>query len=226
MTRMTELDLSAEELLSTTRAVRKRLDLERPVASELIGECVELALQAPSGGNTQGWHFVVVYDAKRRAALGKLYAQAWEHYRGAPGSAYELYEQESQGPRKDQFVRVIESAEYLVDNLARVPVHLVACIDGRVDRISGPMASVGLASVYGSILPAVWSYMLAARARGLGTCWTTVHLMREREAAEILGIPYDEVTQVALIPTAHSLGTEFSAALRKPVGEVMHIDNW
>ena len=122
--------------------------------------------------------------------------------------------------------RVADSANYLADHLEQVPVHLIPCIAGRVEQMQGPIASVGLASVYGSILPATWSYMLAARNRGLGTCWTTVHLIHEEEAAAILGIPYKEVTQVALIPTAYSIGTEFKTALRNPIDDVLHIDNW
>ena len=92
--------------------------------------------------------------------------------------------------------------------------------------MTGKFASVGLASVYGSILPATWSFMLAARERGLGTAWTTCHLMHEDEAADILGIPYDQITQVALIATAYSKGTEFKKSLRKPLDDVLHIDQW
>ena len=219
-------DLTVDELLTTTRAVRKRLDLERKVAPSLIEECINIALQAPSGGNTQNWHFVVVLDGGRRAALAELYRAAWKTYRGARGSVYELFEKEPPGPRKDQFGRVIESADFLVENLQRVPVHVIPCIRGRIDRITGPSASAALASVYGSILPATWSYMLAARSRGLGTVWTTVHLMWEQDAADVLGIPYEKITQVALIPTAHTHGTHFQPSLRKPLAEVLHIDQW
>ena len=223
---MATIYLPVEELLTTTRAVRKRLDLGRQVPLSLIKECINIALQAPSGGNTQNWHFVVVLDGKRRAALAELYRAAWQHYRRARGSVYELFDQEPPGPRKDQFGRVIESADFLVDNLQRVPVHVIPCIRGRIDRIAGPIASAGLASVYGSILPATWSYMLAARCRGLGTVWTTAHLMREQDAADVLGIPYEKITQVALIPTAYSRGTQFEPSLRKPLPEVLHVDEW
>jgi nitroreductase len=223
---MNQLNLNTDELLTTTRAVRKRLDFERRVDIALIKECIDIALQAPTGGNTQGWHFVVVMDRARRDALADLYRQAWKTYKNSPGSIFDLFAKEPAGPRKDQHGRVADSADYLADNLQRVPVHVIPCCRGRVDGMSGKFASVGLASVYGSILPATWSYMLAARSRGLGTAWTTAHLMYEAEAAKILDIPYDSVTQVALIPTAYSKGTEFHKSLRKPLDECLHIDRW
>ena len=173
------MDLSAEKLLVTTRCVRKRLDMQKPVALELVRECIQVAIQAPTGGNTQQWQFVVVADEAKRAELAELYRKAWSHYRAAPGSVYELFSREPEGAARDQFHRVIESAEYLVDNLQRVPVHVIPCIKGRVDKMAGPGAGAALAAVYGSILPATWSYMLAARCRGLGTAWTTAHLMYE-----------------------------------------------
>jgi nitroreductase len=123
-------------------------------------------------------------------------------------------------------VRVARSADYLAENLEKAPVLVIPCIPGRVEKMTGPAASVGIASVYGSILPATWSYMLAARNRGLGTCWTTVHLMHEQAAADILSIPYDEITQCALIPTAYTRGTDFKPALRKPLAGVLHVDGW
>jgi nitroreductase len=223
---MSLLDLTADEVLTTTRAVRKRLDLDRPVEIALIKECIEIALQAPTGGNTQGWQFVVVSDATRRAALAEIYRKAWQIYRKSPGSVFDLFAKEPAGARKDQFGRVAESADYLVDNLERVPVHVIPCIHGRPDKMTGKYASVALASIYGSVIPATWSFMLAARVRGLGTAWTTAHLMYEQEAAEILDIPYDDVTQVALIATAWSKGTDFKKSLRKPVDEIVHIDGW
>jgi len=220
------MKLSIDELLTTTRACRKRLDLDRPVDLPLVTECIEIALQAPTGGNTQNWHFMVVTDQDKRTTIARLYREAWSHYRQAPGSIYDLYEREAPGPGKAQFGRVIESADFLVENLHRVPVHMIPCIRGRVDKMTGSGAGAGLAAVYGSILPATWSYMLAARSRGLGTVWTTVHLMAEEQVAELLGIPFDRVSQVALIPTAYAKGTTFRPARRRPVAEVMHVDGW
>ena len=219
-------NMTPDELLTTTRAVRKRLDLERPVDIGIIKECLTVATQAPTGGNTQGWHFVVVMDAEKRAALADIYGRAWKVYKKSPGSVFDLFAKEPSGARKDQLSRVADSADYLVENLHRVPVHVVPCTGGRVEKITGEYAGVGLASVYGSILPATWSFMLAARARGLGTAWTTCHLMFEEEAAGVLGIPYEKVSQVALIATAYSIGTDFKVALRKPIDDVLHIDQW
>jgi nitroreductase len=219
-----QLNLSADEVLTTTRAVRQRLDLERPVEPELIRECLDIALQGPTGGNTQGWHFVVVFDAVKRAALADLYRQGWARYKKAQGSVFDLRDRAKPGPDRKQMVRVARSADYLAENLERVPVHVLPCISGRMG--GSPMPNASLASVYGSILPATWSYMLAARNRGLGTCWTTVHLMHEEAAADVLGIPYDEITQVALIPTAYSIGTDFRPARRQPGDDSIHIDGW
>jgi nitroreductase len=223
---MKHLNLTADELLTTTRAVRKRLDFDKAVEPEVISQCIEIALQAPTGGNTQGWHFVAVFDADKRQALADLYRKSWAGYRNSPGSVFDLAEKEPPGARKEQHARVCSSADYLADNLERVPVHVIPCIPGRLDRFSGPMATIGMASVMGSILPAVWSYMLAARERGLGTCWTTAHLAFEEAAAELLGIPYGKMSQVALIPTAYTIGDEFKTALRRDVSEILHIDQW
>jgi nitroreductase len=223
---MTKLNLTADELLTTTRAVRKRLDFNKPIAAETIRACIEIALQAPTGGNTQGWQFVAVFDADKRAALAKLYRESWAKYQAAPGSVFDLAKREEAGARRDQLARVCRSADYLADHLEQAPVLVIPCVPGRMEYFSGPMANIALSSVYGSILPSVWSYMLAARERGLGTCWTTAHLMHEEAAAELLGIPYEKYSQVALIPTAYSIGTDFKVSLRKSVDEVLHIDSW
>lgn len=210
--------LTIDELLTTTRAVRKRLDLERSVELEVIRECLKVALQAPTGSNQQGWHFVVVTDAEKREALAKLYAKAFHAYIGQASSA-------SSGLAPDaQMVRVIDSATYLAQNLAKVPVHLIPCVEGRIPLEKA--TTVAAASLYGSILPATWSFMLAARSRGLGTAWTTLHLVYEQEAAEILGIPYDRITQAALIAVAYAKGTDFKPAVRRPLEESLHIDTW
>jgi nitroreductase len=205
---------NADLLLSTTRAVRKRLDLERPVPREVILECIRLAVQAPTASNSQTWRFIVVTDAAKRAALAELY--------GATGRPY--LEAGARGEMSDdrQTVRVYESALYLLDILHRVPVHVIPCIEGRV----GATGNMSGASFYGSIMQAVWSFTLGLRARGLGTVWTTLHLQREEEAAELLGIPYESVSQVALLPVAYTLGTDFKPARRAPVEEITYWDTW
>lgn len=212
------LELTSDALLSTTRAVRRRLDLSRPVERSLIEECLALALQAPTGGNRQAWSFVVVTDPERRAALGDVYGRGFRQYRtdGINDS------RAAPPPPTEAQTRIARSARYLADHMGEVPVLLVPCVRGRTDG-KGVLEQ---ASAFGSILPAVWSFMLAARTRGLGTAWTTVHLFHEREAAEILGIPYEDVMQVALIPVAHTVGTDFRPGKRKDMADVVYWNSW
>jgi nitroreductase len=215
---MATLALTPDELLSTTRAVRKRLDLTRPVERSVLEECLTLAQQAPSGSNRQGWHFVVVTDPAKRAALAEIYRIGWRRY-AASGTALSAIDDPV---RRATQRRVTDSAQYLADHLHEVPVHVVPCIAGRTD--GEPSSSQ--AGVWASIIPAVWSFMLAARARGLGTAWTTLHLGGEQEAAEVLGIPYERVMQVALIPVAYTKGTEFKPGPRAPLETMVHWEGW
>lgn len=211
------MDLNTvDHLLTTTRSVRKRLDFSRPVDLSVVERCLAIAMQAPTGGNQQGWHFVVVTDAAKRRALGDFYRQAFEVYR-----AMERPPLAADDPRAAQLPRVVASADYLAQHLHEAPVHVIPCIEGRVEQL--PVAAQ--APTYGSILPAAWSFMLALRARGLGTAWTTLHLFHEREAAAVLGIP-EMVTQVALFPVAHFTGTDFRPARRLPAATRIHWDAW
>ena len=214
------MDLATvDKLLTTTRSVRKRLDLERPVPPEIIEECLEIAIQAPTGGNAQGWHFLVVTDPTKRAQVGELYKQSFFIY------ARSRQEQaESRGSRDHdptQQGRVVKSAVYLAQNMAKVPVMIIPCIEGRVED-AGPMTQAGLS---GSILPATWSLMLALRARGLGAAWTTLHLRYEQEIREILSIP-DQITQAALLPVAYFTGEDFKPAKRVPAARVTSWNSW
>ena len=214
------LDLDPDELLSTTRAVRKRLDLDRPVPMEVIRECIELATQAPSGSNMQGWHFVVVTDEAKKAKLGEIYARGFEIYKNMPIAAGA--ESTGDDERDATQARVRESAIYLAEVMGRCPVLVVPGITGKVDGMPNMLSS----SLLGSIIPAAWSFCLAARARGLGTSWTSLHLMFEQEAAEVLGIPFEEITQVALIPVAYTKGTDFKPGPRIPLDDILHVDTW
>lgn len=218
------LDLSPDELLSTTRAVRKRLDFDRPVPLDVVRECLQVALQAPTGSNAQGWHFVVVTDAAKRQALADIYRRAFAMYPDMPFSAHNIHKDDPSMTALQE--RIVSSAEYLAENLHRAPVMLIPCVIGRPDAAPPPFSVLAQASIYGSILPAVWSFMLAARARRLGTCWTTLHLWFEEEAAQLLGIPHTEVTQCALIPLAYTLGTNFRPGARKPLDGILHVDSW
>ena len=214
------LPLTPDELLTTTRAVRRRLDFDRPVERSLIEECLQIALQAPTGGNRQRWHFVVVTDAVKRRAIAELYRRGWAAYLDSPTAAPNLHFDDP--VREAVQRRVGDSAQYLADNLERAPVFLIPCLPGRMDGLPASAQ----AGAWGSLLPAVWSFMLAARARGLGTAWTTLHLSHEREAAEILKIPYESFTQGALVPVGYVRGTEFKPAHRVPLAEVLHWDAW
>ncbi|MFI5844037.1 nitroreductase family protein [Catenuloplanes sp. NPDC051500] len=212
---MTLLDLDPDQLLSTTRAVRKRLDLDRPVPDDLIRECVAMALQAPSGSNVVTMRFVVVRDVAKRRAIGDVYRTVYEAYRASPG-----YPGNPVGdPERDaRQAKVAASADFLGEHMGDAPVLVLGCTEG-------PNRAVAQAMI-GNLLPGMWSFMLAARARGLGTAWTSMHVAREREVADILGIPYDTVAQAVLTPVAFTKGTDFKAAARPAPDEVIHWDAW
>ena len=214
--------MDVDEVLTTTRAVRRRLDPGRPVPLELIRECVDVALQAPAGSNLPRTRFVVVRDPVLRAGLAELYTEVYEGtYRDSEGYIGRVATDDAGAARTQE--RSARSADALADALHEVDTIVVVCLDGaRLDGVSA-MAS---ASLLGGVLPATWSFMLAARARGLGTCWTTMHLAREREAAELLGIPFERVQQVCLTPVAFTVGERFGRARRPAVDDVLHLDGW
>ncbi|MGX8904907.1 nitroreductase family protein [Streptomyces netropsis] len=214
---MSLLDLTPDELLTTTRSVRKRLDLSRPVPLELVKECISVALQAPSGSNRQTWHWIVVTDPRQRAAIGRYYQRAVRTYLGSEGACGTLFPEDPD--RHAVQKRVGSSVAHLGDRMGEVPVLVIPCLD------ASAAPEYNEAGMWGSIIQAGWSYMLAARARRLGTAWTTLHLMYEKEIAGLLGLP-EGIVQAALIPTAFSLGTDFKPAVRQPLDEVLHIDSW
>ena len=220
-----QLGLTADQLLSTTRAVRKRLDFDRPVSKEVLKECLEMAVQAPTGSNAQGWQFVFVTDPDKKAKIADYYQKAFGPYRESDIAIHKLHMDSPDKTLKASQTRSASSADYLAENLGRAPVLMIPCIAGRSDTPELNSAP-GQAGVFGSILPAVWSFMLAARARGLGTAWTMAHLFYERDVAEIIGIPYDQYMQVALTPIAYTKGTDFKPAYRPPVENIMHFDTW
>ena len=214
---MPTLPLSPDELLTTTRTVRKRLDLTRSVPLDLVRECLEVALQAPSGSNRQGWHWMVITDQNCRQVIGDYYRQSVASYLKSSGSAAALFEDDARRSAVQR--RIGESVAYLGEHMGEVPVLVIPCI-------SAPrLRSGSQAGLWGSLLPAAWSYILAARARRLGTAWTTLHLRYEREISELLGMPPD-IRQGALIPTAYYLGDTFQPAPRQPLDEVLHVNSW
>jgi nitroreductase len=209
--------MTPEELLTTTRSVRRRLDLDRAVPRELILECIDIATQAPTGSNRQAWQWVIVTAPEKRRFIGERYRESWYAYAGAGRPQYA-----ADDPRSAQQPRLVTSARYLADHMHEVPVLVIACIEGRVDGADNQ----AIAGLYGSIVPAVWSFMLAARLRGLGTAYTTLHLKYEREIAEMLGIPFETMTQAALVPVAYYTGTSFQPAERIPLEKIVHWESW
>ena len=203
---------TVDKLLTTTRSVRHRLDLMRSVEPEIIAECLEIAIQAPTASNRQNWQFVVIVDADKRAQVSAYYKQSFDLYIGGARQA---------NVDNAQTNRVLDSAVYLSENMHRVPVLIIPCAEGRVE--TGSQQSQ--AGFYGAILPSTWSLMLALRARGLGSAWTTLHLRYEKEVAQVLGIP-DNVTQAALLPVAYFTGEDFKPAKRRPAQEVTYWDGW
>ncbi len=204
---------TVDQLLRTTRSVRKRLDLTRPVEPAVLEECLELAVQAPSGSNQQKWHFVVVTDAKKKAAIAEYYRKSFASY--LEGS------KDRTGVEKDRQGEMIDSAVHLAEHLQEVPVLLIACVEGRFEN-AGVAAQ---ASRYGSVLPAVWSLMLALRARGIGAAWTTLHLAYEREVGALLGIP-PHMTQAVMLPIGYFTGADFKPARRAPAKDVTYWNGW
>jgi nitroreductase len=214
---MPTLPLSPDALLTTTRCVRKRLDLTRPVPLDLVRECLEVALQAPSASNRQAWHWVVINDESIRRVIGNYYRRAVTSYLNSPASAASLFADDPE--RSAVQHRVGESVAYLGEHMGEVPVLVIPCI-------SAPSLRAGSqAGLWGSLLPAAWSYMLAARARGLGTAWTTLHMRYEKEISELLGMP-DDLRQGALIPTAYYIGDTFRPAPRQPLDNALHVNSW
>ena len=215
------LELSADEVLTTTRSVRRRLNLEKEVSPEILKECLNIALQAPTGSLRQDWHFVVSTDRDQCREVGTIYQEVWtkmvtDDYLNASASR--------QGEKGDQasWLNMMGSARHLAETFPEVPAIFVPCISGRLEGADAMTQAVK----WGSVIQAAWSFMLAARNRGLGTCWTTVHLQREEEVADILGIPFASIQQVALSPVAHSVGTSFKSGRRKPTAEFVHFNGW
>ena len=211
---------TVDHLLTTTRSVRKRLDFSRPVEPEIIERCLEIALQAPSSSNSQRWQFIVITDPEKRAKIAELYRTSYLSNIGPPNTNSPV-EPAAGGPSAAQIQRVRASSFYLAEHMHEVPVLILGCIQGRPDD----PRPVRQASLYGSILPAAWSLMLALRARGLGSAWTTLHLHYEQEIADLLGIPAD-VSQAVLLPVAYFTGDDFKPARRVPATERTHWDGW
>ena len=208
-----KLGLTADEVLTTTRSVRKRLDLTTPVERDVIVECIEIAHQAPTGSNTQGWRWMIVDDPDKKMAIADFYR----------GNFYPYVNDPNRPQTNAQGDRIRDSAHYLADHFHEVPALVIPLIAGRLDTGTTTFTQ---ASAWGSILPAVWSFMLALRERGLGSAWTTLHLPNEREVADLLGIPFDQYTQAGLFPVAYTIGTDFKVADRVPAEKFIRWNSW
>lgn len=211
--------MDADHVLRTTRSVRLRLDFDKPIEPAVIEECLEIALQAPTASNSQQWQWVVITEPEKVAAVAEVYRKSFEVLAARPAEERPVYGADDS--RTLQSEKVTRSATYLAEQMHRCPALLLACINGRVEELGAMMQ----AGVYGSILPGAWSFMLAARARGIGMAWTTLHIRHEDEVADLLGIPAD-VTQAALFPMAYFTGEDFQPAPRVPLSEVMHWNQW
>jgi nitroreductase len=203
---------TVDQLLTTTRSVRKRLDFARPVEPEVIERCLEIAIQAPSGSDRQSWHFIVITEPEVKFGIAELYRAAFNAYIGGAAAA-----NSPTAPRN----AVRESAIYLAERMHEAPALVLFCYEGRVERSS----AAAQAALYGSILPAAWSFMLALRARGIGSAWTTLHMHHERAAAELLGLP-EHLTQAVLIPLAYYTGDDFRPAKRASATERTSWNTW
>ncbi len=218
-----------DEVLTTTRSVRRKLDFDRPVEREVIEECLRLAQQATMGSNQEDWRFVAVTDPERKGRIAELYRDVWVQTveiplrERRPGTVARLDPGvRVGGAAQAKQQRILESVKFLADNLERVPVLVFACSAKPVPRTPLGDAASGY---YGSIIPITWSFQLALRSRGLGSVITTAHLYREEEAAELLGVPSGYV-QACLVPVAYYTGDDFRPAVRHPVGDVTFVDRW
>ncbi len=214
-------------VLTTTRSVRMRLDYDRPVPIEVIGECLQLALQAPTGGAAEDWRWLVVASPERKDELARLYLSAYREYvekplRSAAGTDNPMVKGRLGGAGSERTARILRGAEHLAHTIGRAPYLVIPCATRPDPATGGPGTNSAL---YGSLYPAIWQFNLALRARGLGTCITTLHLHHASEVARLLGIP-DGVVQITMLPIAYTKGTDFRPAVRRPVSEVAFLDGW
>ncbi len=211
------LGLSVDEVLTTTRTVRKRLDVTKPVSREVLEECLEIALQAPNGSNLNRWRWIIVDDPQMVARVAGEYRKAVNWSPDGPGGSDETGNAAAIYKRVERGEKILESSNALAEKFDAMPAIVVPLMRGRTDGLD----VFNQSAMWGSIYPAVWSFCLAARERGLGTAWTTASCMREREVCEVLGIPMEKFTHIGLLPVAYYEGDSFREAWRKPLSEVL-----
>jgi nitroreductase len=211
--------MDIDYLLTSTRAVRKSLDLDAPVDPNDLRDCLRIAFQAANGSNRQSWRWLVIRDPGLRSEIGRYYREAYMSMTGKKeiggGSP----------PSQTPEGRLLASAEWLVEHLAEAPVHVIPCYEPYLPRFADDEA-FQKATLYGSIFPAVWNFQLALHSRGYGSCVTTMHLMRERQVRALLDIP-ETYAQGCLLPVGRlPKGRTFKPAPRRPVEEVVAVDGW
>src|SRR5215211_5856115 len=199
-----------DDVLATTRAVRRRLDLQRPVDNQLLLDCIDLAEQAPTGGNLGSRRWVIVRDQTVKDQLGELYRETALPFMSAGAERLR-----GTGHPQEQ---VMASAEYLAEHLADVPAIVIPTIIGRHSGNGRP-------GLFDSVIQAAWSFCLALRARGLGSTWVTAALEDEARVKEILGIP-SHLTEIVLLPVAWTKGTDFRRAPRRPARDITSFDHF
>jgi nitroreductase len=210
--------LNVDQLLTTTRSARKALDVGAAVDLSDIRDCLDIALHAPNGSNQQSWHWAVVTDALLREEIAELYREAYLSQVGGQLIAEFM-------PTGTPEARLMTSTEWLVQNLAKVPVLVIPCYESTYPRVTGD-ESFHYATLYGSIFPAVWNFQLALHTRGYGTCITTLHLHHEKEVSSLLGIP-EGLTQGCLLPVARlRAGHEFGPTPRRRSDDVIRMNSW
>ena len=210
--------MDVDQLLTTTRSARRSLDVDAPVDLEEIRTCLDIGLHAPNGSNQQCWHWAVITDAPLRETVAELYREAYLSKVGGQLIAGVM-------PPGTPEARLMTSTEWLVQNLAKVPVLVIPCYESSYPRVQGD-ESFYQATLYGSIFPAVWNFQLALHSRGYGTCITTLHLHYEKEVRALLGIP-ESLTQGCLLPVARLRGGhEFGPAPRRQTNDVIRMNSW
>jgi nitroreductase len=207
-----------DQLLTATRSARRSLDLATPVDLDDILKCLQIGLQAANGSNQQSWRWLVITERPLREKIASLYRDA---YLGKVGGQLIAGFMPSGTPE----AKLMSSTEWLVENLARVPVLVIPCYEPTMPRVGGD-ESFYLATLYGSIFPAVWNFQLALHTRGYGTCITTLHLHHEKAVRELLGIP-ESFAQGCLLPVGRLHGGHvFAAAPRRGIDEVVGMNGW
>lgn len=200
-----------DHALMTTRGVRQRLDFDRDVDDQIILDCIDVAEQAPTGGNNGSRRWMIIRDQDTKDRMAELYLSA-----GVDWVIETAKRLEGSGHQNE---RLMTGARHLGENIARTPALVMPTILGRHDGSGRP-------GLFDSVIQSAWSFMVALRARGLGTVWTTMYLNEAPAVAELLDLP-EHVTQICLFPVAYTIGTDFKPTSRRyPAREIAYFDRY